>query len=83
MQPIEPLRFVAHAVPSELLFQNGKTDQLVPAADAADYQAAGSEPKTILWYDGGHSIDGERLSDQALWFAERIGIDPTPLTGGP
>jgi len=83
MAPIEPLRFVAHAAPSELLFQNGKTDELVPAADAADYQAAGSEPKTILWYEGGHSIDAERLRDQSLWFAERIGIDPAAFQAGP
>jgi len=77
MKPIEPLRFVAHAAPAELLFQNGRTDEYVPASDAAAYQAAGSEPKTILWYDGGHGIDRQRVLDQAEWFAQRIGIDPS------
>ena len=81
MAPIEPIRFVAHARPAHLLFQNGKTDRLVPAADAEAYQAAASEPKTLMWYEGGHAVDGARLRDQALWFAERIGIDPTPFTG--
>jgi dienelactone hydrolase len=81
MEPIEPLRFVAHAAPAALLFQNGRTDELVPAADAEVYQAAGSEPKTILWYDGGHGIDGPRLRDQAKWFAERIGTDPAAFGG--
>ncbi len=78
MEPIEPMRFVAHAAPSALLFQNGRTDQLVPAADAKEYQEAGSEPKTCLWYEDGHSVTGERMRDQAKWFAERIGIDPSP-----
>ena len=76
MKPIEPMRFVAHAAPAHLLFQNGRADELVPAADAREYQEAGSEPKTCLWYDSGHAIDRERLADQALWFEERIGIDP-------
>jgi len=49
---------------------------------AAEYQAAGSEPKTILWYEDGHSIGGERLRDQSLWFADRIGIDPGPFQMG-
>jgi len=76
MRPIEPLRFVAHAAPAHLLFQNGRTDRLVPAADAEAYQAAGSEPKTILWYDGGHGITPERINDQLKWLSERIGITP-------
>ena len=75
MTPIEPIRFVAHAAPSELLFQNGRTDQLVPAADATKYQEAGSQPKTILWYDDGHSLSQQRLIDHVEWLAPRIGID--------
>jgi len=74
MQPIEPIRFVAHAAPAHLLFQNGRTDQLVPAADAEAYQAAASEPKTILWYDDGHALTPERIEDQMRWLSERIGI---------
>ena len=75
MEPIEPFRFVAHAAPSHLLFQNGKTDRLVPAADAKDYQESGSEPKTILWYEDGHGITPERVADQLARLEKRIGID--------
>jgi len=77
MQPIEPLRFVSHAAPSRLLFQNGKTDQMVPAATARAYQEAGSEPKTIIWYEGGHGLSPQVLQDNASWLAEHIGIDPS------
>jgi len=77
MEPIEPIHFVAHAR-SPLLFQNGKVDQLVPAADAKVYQDAACEPKTIKWYEGGHSITGEMLSDQHAWLARHIGIEPEP-----
>lgn len=82
MTPIEPLRFVAHAAPAALLFQNARDDEYVPAADAAVYQAAASEPKTILWYDGGHGLDRQRLVDQSRWMAERIGIDPKAFEDG-
>jgi dienelactone hydrolase len=34
MAPIEPIRFLPHAAPTALLLQNGRTDTLVPAADA-------------------------------------------------
>lgn len=81
MRPIEPLRFVALAAPSELLFQNGRTDQLVPAADAEAYHAAASEPKTILWYDGGHGLTAQMRRDQVEWLAARIGIDAERYPG--
>ncbi|HVS18743.1 MAG TPA: prolyl oligopeptidase family serine peptidase [Planctomycetota bacterium] len=79
MEPIEPMRFVGHAAPAHLLFQNGRTDRAVPEADGLAFQAAGSEPKTCLWYPDGHGTTPERLRDQARWFAERIGIDATPF----
>jgi dienelactone hydrolase len=75
MTPIEPIRFVAHAAPAHLLFQNGRTDELVPAATAEVYQKAGSEPKTVIWYDGGHAITPKVIEDQMKWLAKRIGID--------
>jgi len=73
MLPIEPMRFVAHAK-APLLFQNGKVDQMVPPADAKQYQEAACEPKTVKWYEGGHSITGEMLADQHEWLAKHIGI---------
>jgi dienelactone hydrolase len=81
MEPIEPIRFVAHAAPSALLFQNGRTDQLVPAADAEQYQRAGSEPKTIHWYETGHGLTPAMLRDQVNWLAEHIGIDAKGFPG--
>jgi len=74
MQPIEPIRFVGDAAPARLLFQNARADRLVPAADAERYQAAGSEPKELRWYDGGHGVSPEMLRDQAAWFAKVIGL---------
>ena len=53
MAPVEPIRFIPHASPTRLLLQNGRLDNLVPAADARVLHAAAPEPKTTLWYDAG------------------------------
>lgn len=74
MDPIEPIRWVGRAAPARLLFQNGRTDTMVPPADGRAYQEAGSEPKKVLWYDAGHRLNEEATRDRQLWLAEQIGI---------
>ena len=76
MEPIEPMRLVGLATPIPLLFQNGRADEMVPAADAERYQEAANEPKTILWYETGHARTPEMIRDQVEWLAKHIGIDP-------
>jgi dienelactone hydrolase len=75
MEPIEPLRFVGHAAPSALLFQNARTDSLVNEESAGRYQAAGSEPKEIKWYDSSHGLNDQARQDQVEWLQTQIGID--------
>ena len=54
MEPIEPIRFVGRAAPAHLFFQNALRDEAVAREDALAYQAAGSEPKQIEWYESSH-----------------------------
>jgi dienelactone hydrolase len=75
MAPIEPIRFIPHASPTALLLQNGRLDNLVPAADAQVLHAAAPEPKTILWYDAGHGLNQQALLDRRDWLLEQIGLD--------
>lgn len=76
MEPIEPIRFVGRAAPTRLLFQNGRRDELVPPAHARAYQEAGSEPKTIRWYDAGHSLGPQAARDRRDWLAAQLGLGP-------
>ena len=75
MAPIEPIRFIPHASPTPLLLQNGRTDNLVPAADAEALHAAAPEPKTIRWYAAGHGLDVQALRDRHEWMHAQIGLD--------
>ena len=76
MEPIEPIYYVGHASPSALFFQNARYDGSVSEADALAYQAAGSEPKKVQWYDSGHGLPPQAYIDMVDWLAEQIGIDP-------
>jgi poly(3-hydroxybutyrate) depolymerase len=80
MWPIEPLRYVGCAAPAALLFQNGTLDTQVPPVHAIPYQQAGSEPKTILWYEAEHALSLDAYEDQAAWLANLLGISPSHST---
>lgn len=81
MGPVEPINFVGRAAPAHLLFQNGRTDEAVPAADGRAYQEAGSEPKTILWYDAGHALNEQAVKDRHEWLAKEVGLKPEKKVG--
>src|SRR5215213_2775098 len=76
MAPIEPIRFVPHASTTALLLQSGRTDDLVPMADAQALHTAAPEPKTVRWYDAGHGLNQQALWDRHDWLQEKIGLDP-------
>ena len=75
MTPIEPIRFIAHASPTALFLQNGRLDNLVPAADAEDLHTAAPEPKTIRWYNAGHGLNQQALFDRLDWLHDEVGLD--------
>jgi hypothetical protein len=77
MESIEPIHYVGHAAPSALFFQNARRDRSVTEGDALAYQAAGSEPKRVEWYDSGHDLPRQAYVDMVNWLGERIGIDAT------
>jgi cephalosporin-C deacetylase-like acetyl esterase len=74
MWPIESIHYIGHAKPAALLFQNGIKDDLVPSYLALDYQNAGSDPKTVKWYESGHFLPFEHVLDQLKWMSQYIGI---------
>lgn len=76
MTPIEPIRFLPHASTAALLFQAGRLDDLVPAADAQALYDAAPAPKELRWYDTGHVLPPQASTQKHDWLHQRIGIDP-------
>ena len=75
MAPIEPIRFIPHASPTPLLLQSGRSDNLVPPADAQALHTAAPEPRTIRWYDAGHGLTQQAAWDRHDWLQAWIGLD--------
>jgi dienelactone hydrolase len=73
MWPTEPLHFIGRAAPAALLFQNGVHDTYVPPHDAIRFHTAASEPKTVMWYDAGHNLPWNFVSDAAKWLQHYLG----------
>jgi dienelactone hydrolase len=80
LAPLDPVHYVGHAAPAALFFQNGLRDMGIPEASARRYQAAGSEPKRIAWYDAGHGLNAQAFRDRAAWLSEQLSLAPLPAT---
>ena len=79
---IDPLRHVARASPSALLFQAGRRDELVPRPALVALMRAGSQPKQVRWYDSGHRPHARALRDSRQWLARELGLERAPGRAG-
>jgi dienelactone hydrolase len=74
MIPVEPVKYVGFASPTPLLLQSGRHDDLVPPRDAERLHAAAPNPKTIQWYEAGHSLGVTAVRARSLWLHEHLGM---------
>jgi dipeptidyl aminopeptidase/acylaminoacyl peptidase len=70
----DPLRYVGHAAPSALLFQDGRHDELVPQPALKTMARTASEPKELRWYDSGHVPGNKAWAESRAWLSERLGL---------
>lgn len=74
MIPIEPIKYVGFASPTPLLLQSGRQDNLVPPSDAERLHAAAPDPKTVQWYEAGHSLGVTAVRARSFWLHEHLGM---------
>ena len=74
LAPLDPLLYIGAAAPSPVLFQFARKDRYVTEDDANAFFAAAKDPKTILWYDGGHELNAQAIEDRQRWLAERLAL---------
>ena len=77
LEKTDPLHFVALAEPSELLFQDGRDDEVVPEPALRELADAGSEPKEVRWYDAGHVPTEKMWADSRSWLSDHLGLPDT------
>jgi dienelactone hydrolase len=74
LEKTDPIHFVGLATPSELLFQDGREDEVVPEAALKALAQAGSEPKDVRWYDAGHVPSEKMWADSRSWLSDHLDL---------
>ncbi len=73
MGPIDPLRHIKNAAPTALFFQFGLQDVFFSEEKFLDYYEAGSDPKSIKWYEADHySLNESGRSDRVEWLKKML-----------
>ena len=68
----DPLRYVGHAAPAALFFQDGRNDEIVPQEALAALARAGSKPKELRWYRSGHVPSNRAWADSRDWLLQEL-----------
>jgi uncharacterized protein len=71
----DPVRAVRKIAGRPLLMVHGRSDRTVTPDQAKRLYAAAGEPKTLLWYDGGHYMPAAMVERAGEWVAERLGSE--------
>lgn len=76
MEQIDPINYVRHAAPAALFFQFGLLDAFYPKEKFLDYYEAGSDPKSIKWYEADHyRLNEEGRFDRIEWLRRQLGLE--------
>jgi dienelactone hydrolase len=74
LEKTDPIHFVGMAEPSDLLFQDGRQDEVVPEAALKKLAGAASEPKEVRWYESGHVPSEKMWADSRSWLSDHLGL---------
>jgi uncharacterized protein len=74
MAPIDPVYYVGHAAPAPLFFQLGERDAFFPREKQTGFAEAGSEPKTVRWYDADHYLNAKAREERDEWLRGQLGL---------
>jgi dienelactone hydrolase len=75
------LAYIARSSPTKLLFQAGRSDEIVPRDALRRLYAAAGKPKQIIWYDGGHDLPLQAYRDHLAWFTKVLAVEGPPVQG--
>jgi dienelactone hydrolase len=82
LEDTDGLKYIAQASPSQLFFQAGRRDSVVPRDALETLIRAGSKPKKVSWYDAGHDLAVPKAqNDQLEWLEQVLEIKGPPVEG--
>jgi pimeloyl-ACP methyl ester carboxylesterase len=75
LKPLCPSAYIGQAG-APVLLQFGRSDAYVPVKKAEALAAAAPLPKTVLFYDAGHSLNEQARMDRLEWLERRLSLRP-------
>jgi dienelactone hydrolase len=72
LHALDPVRFVPHAAPTQLLIQSGTLDRLRPRPEVQELHRAASSPKVTRWYVARHPLNERAFSDRTAFLLEQL-----------
>lgn len=72
---LDPAVWVGRAAPTPLFFQAARRDEFFTEEQAREFFERAGDPKTLKWYDAGHSLDEAARRDRIAWLAGRLSLD--------
>src|SRR5262245_4496230 len=78
---IDPIRYIARARPGTILLEDGRRDQIVPAAALKNIVRAAPEGTTVHWYAAPHELNRAAYHDAFDWLAEKLDVSGPSVPG--
>jgi dienelactone hydrolase len=72
---LDAIHYIGHASPSALFFQFAERDEYITREAALRFYEAGSDPKTIQWYDASHELNDQARLDRIAWLSRQLGLE--------
>lgn len=72
---LDPAVWVGRAAPTPLFFQAALRDEFFTEEQAREFFEQAGDPKSLKWYDAGHSLNEAARRDRIAWLAERLSLD--------
>jgi hypothetical protein len=73
MAPFDPIRWVPYVSPGRLYIQEGTQDVWFTHDEAESLISAAKEPKQLVWYEAGHSLNAQADTDYLAWLVAALG----------
>ncbi len=73
LAPLDPVRHIGKINAGSVLLQFAKKDEYVPQAAADALVDAAREPKTAKFYECGHEMNGDAMTDRVNWLVQTLG----------
>lgn len=72
---LDPAVWVGRAAPTPLFFQAALRDEFFTEEQGREVFEQAGDPKSLKWYDAGHSLNEAARRDRIAWLAERLSLD--------